>query len=149
MRIRFHEFEHFAGGGVQVMVRAWTKIAGMFLPALWLALVFVFALDATGREGPNPCCASPCSTEDPSPTSSECGCAQLQSVTHSWRREGDEVARFPDEAPDWHWGRFVDCLLPSQSHQPGGVILFTQRWQFVLRAAVPPRAPTSDSPAVA
>lgn len=142
-------FEQFAGVGVQLLVRAWTKIAGMFLSALWLSLVLLFALDSTGWEGPNSCCASPYAAEDPSPTPSECGCAQLQSVTHTWRREGDEVARFPAEAPDWRWVRIVDCLLPSQSHQPGGVILFSQRWQFVLRAAVAPRAPTSFSPAVA
>jgi hypothetical protein len=130
-------------------MESWVKILKTLLPALWLSWFLLFPLDSTGREVSNSCCASPYSAEDSSPTSSECGCGQLQGVPNAWRREGKESLRPVAATPDANLVRVVYRNIPSESQPAGEAMLFSQRWQFVLRAAVPPRAPTPASSAAA
>jgi len=113
------------------------------MPALWLAVAIVFPFDLAGREIAGIGCPCPNSTEDTVPTSSHANCAQLQGIPNSWRREDKPAVTEGPGRPDPINLRISIHALPAKPYLDGEAFLLSQRWQFSLRAAFPPRAPTS------
>jgi hypothetical protein len=131
-------FERFYRGSVKETMERWLKMQKKALPILWLATLVLFPFEPAGREIAGICLT--CPVEEAAP--SHPNCAQIQDMSGSLRRMTSEIVPVAAQKPNFCKPNFKRCARPAAMRVDDEAVLLSQSWQFTLRAAVQPRAPS-------
>ena len=140
--------ERGCGWSICIGVKRWNTIAALLLLGLWAACSVNCAFESLSRAEPPTCCSDKGGDSDNSPvSSSSCACSVLVSgayVPHSqvW------LVALPADAISASFALGPCQTSTAQTFVPGpdsSPPELAGSWQFIVRTALPARAPSSVS----
>jgi hypothetical protein len=121
---------------------SWIQLLKRAVPAIWLAATILFPLESTSGGVLRIDCACTPSAEDTATACPHTNYVALQEMGNACRREGKATAVLaPVKSDPFPRQETIRVQTPS-IHWDGEAILISRYWQFSLRTAIPPRAPT-------
>jgi hypothetical protein len=121
---------------------SWIQLLKRVIPAIWLAATILFPLESMSSGLLSIDCACTPSAEDTAPACPHTNYVSLQDMGNACRGEGKAIAALAPVKSD-PFARQVTIRDHALSIDwDGEAFLLSHYWQFSLRTAIPPRAPT-------
>lgn len=131
--------EEASKGGME----RWMKLQKKALPILWLASLILFPFEPAGRDIVGSCWACPNTADETAPTPPHANCMPSQNMHNAFRRVDNDVMPAGVQRHPSLLHPVAILVLSAKPRLDDRAHLLSRRWQFALRAAVSPRAPSS------
>ncbi len=137
-----------ARNGIAKPVQRFRTAIALLLATIWLPAVSCCLIDASGIVGHQDCCSRDHSHSTPGPGNCDQPCGALASASY-FPQAGQVLILAPISSPLFD-GLDIESSAPtavrvSRDFPATAPPELTSRWQFSLRAAPPPRAPSFAS----